>query len=57
MKDKRLCSRLSVIELVLGDIFLLAGVHGGDAVRVQLPGQEAVADKRQGPLTPNTESN
>ena len=26
----------------------MAGVHCGDAVYVQLPGQEAVADKREG---------
>ena len=38
----------SVLTLSRGDISLLAGVHSGNAVRVQLPGQEAVADKREG---------
>ena len=35
-------------------MYILAGVHGGNAVRVQFPGQEAAADKRQGSLSPNT---
>ena len=34
---------------LLCDLSLSPGIHRGDAVRLQFPGQKAFADKREGP--------